>query len=130
MDFILSVIKMQAATVYRKFSPESPDASAAADPRVAIKEVAAQQPLEPCTPELCIGLLPHAGSTGSIVSRLPFPVVKVCHKDTVGLVRLAHALDEVMPDATSFRFARAGNWRRLLLILVPRVLGALILRIT
>jgi hypothetical protein len=116
---------MQAAAVYRKFDEKLPDASAAGDHRAPSKEAAPLQPLEQC-----IAHLPHAGSTDSIVSRLPFPVVKVCHKDTVGLVRLVHLLDEVIPDATSFRFARAGNWRRLLLILVPRVLGAFILRIT
>ena len=64
----------------------------------------------------CIDELPHGGSVGSIVSRLPYFTVDVCRKHTVGVVRLARMLDGAMPDATRLRIMHAGLCQRALLI--------------
>lgn len=66
----------------------------------------------------CVSNLPHAGSVGSIVSRLPFSTVAVCHQDTVGIVRLVGLFDSVIPDATKQRISKAGFCKRILLISV------------
>jgi hypothetical protein len=68
----------------------------------------------------CVSNLPHAGSVGSIVSRLPFSTVAVCHQDTVGIVRLVGLIDSVIPDATKQRISKAGFCKRILLIKVTR----------
>jgi hypothetical protein len=64
----------------------------------------------------CIDELPHGGSVGSIVSRLPYSTVDVCSKHTFGVVRLARMLDGAMPDATRLRIMHAGVCKRALLI--------------
>lgn len=66
----------------------------------------------------CIDELPHGGSVGSIVSRLPYSTVDVCSKHTFGVVRLARMLDGAMPDATRLRIMHAGVCKRALLIQV------------
>ncbi len=60
--------------------------------------------------------LPHGGSVGSIVSRLPFSSVDFFRKHTVRVVRLALILDGAMPDATRLRILHAGVCQRALLI--------------
>ncbi len=68
----------------------------------------------------CLMDLPHAGSVGSIVSKLPFSTVTKCHQDTVGAVRFVGFFDSMIPDATRFRISNASFCNRVLLIKVPR----------
>ncbi len=73
---------------------------------------------EECPLEMCAMNLPHAGSDGSIVSKLPFPTVAICRSDTVGFVRLVSFFDVVVPDTTRLRFSKAGAVQRGLMITV------------
>jgi hypothetical protein len=68
--------------------------------------------------DACIMLQPHAGSTGSIVTKLPYPIVSVCRADTAGIVSLVVLMDNFLPDATKARIAQAGVCRRIFLLKV------------
>ena len=57
--------------------------------------------------EMCLLHLPHAGSDGSIASRLPFSTVAIRQKDSVGVVRLVSLFDIFVPDTTRLRFSKA-----------------------
>jgi hypothetical protein len=65
--------------------------------------------------------LPHAGSVGSIVSKLPFSTVVKHHQDTVGVVRFVCFIDNIIPDATKVRIYNASVCKRILLIKVPHI---------
>jgi hypothetical protein len=71
-------------------------------------------------PQQCLMDLPHSGSVGSIVSKLPFFTVTKCHQDTVGVVRFVGFFDNIIPDATRFRIFNASLCKRVLLVKVPR----------
>jgi hypothetical protein len=68
--------------------------------------------------DACIMHQPHAGSTGSIVTKLPYPIVSVCRTDTAGIVSLVVLTDNFLPDATKARIAQAGVCRRIFLLKV------------
>jgi hypothetical protein len=68
--------------------------------------------------EMCAMHLPHAGSDGSIASKLPFPTVAICRNDTVGVVRLVGFFDILVPDATRLLFSKAGKLKRTLMLTV------------
>jgi hypothetical protein len=70
--------------------------------------------------EMCVMHLPHAGSDGSISSRLPFSTVAICQNDTVGVVRLVGFFDFFVPDTTRLRFSKAGILQRVLMLTVMR----------
>ena len=69
--------------------------------------------------EMCLLHLPHAGSDGSIASRLPFSTVAICQKDSVGVVRLVSFFDIFVPDTTRLRFSKASLSQRVLMLTVP-----------
>ena len=70
--------------------------------------------------EQCIKSFPHAGSDNSVASELPFPTVAVWRTDAVGIVRLAGAFDNIVPDVTILRFRKSGFWSRVFTIQVQR----------
>ncbi len=68
--------------------------------------------------ETCLVHLPHAGSDGSIASRLPYSTVAICQKDSVGVVRLVTFFDIFVPDTTRLRFSKASILQRVLTLTV------------
>jgi hypothetical protein len=68
--------------------------------------------------EMCAMHLPHAGSDGSIASKLPFSTVAICRNDTVGVVRLVGFFDILVPHATRLLFSKAGKLQRALMLTV------------
>ena len=103
---------MQA--IYRKFEGAVPNDLASSNSGLSMN-CAGVVGEESAPPQQCIMHLPHAGSVGSIVSKLPFALVKCCSNDTIGLVHMVQSLDEIIPDATKLRFSRAGFWKRVFL---------------
>ncbi len=86
--------------------------------------------LLPRDEQLCIMHQPHAGSTGSIVTKLPFPIVRVCRADTAGVISLVVLIDSLLPDATKALLRQSGVFKRIFLLKVAKLLCHALPRIT
>jgi hypothetical protein len=84
----------------------------------AVQTLLSGQDREENPHEMCAMHLPHAGSGGSIASKLPFSTVAICQNDTVGVVRLVGFFDILVPDVTRLLFSKAGKLQRTLMLTV------------